>query len=212
MASRRRSGRCVEVVAVSRLGERAPDLRPEGEPPHFQGEWRDYTARLADAVVVLHECSMSKLAAIVTAQGWTQTEVATRRGVTQPRINDLLRDRLSRFSLDALVNIAAALGQRVHVELDVAGRVGRGRERAGARQPLPQRGEARGRKVKARTVARAGAERSRYHRRTVSGVASEARTFDCCSRSLASEGLLTISPTAAKGGLQGPRSLGLAPR
>lgn len=104
---------------------------------------------------------MSKLAAIVTAQGWTQTEAATRCGVTQPRINDLLRGRLSRFSLDALVNIAAALGQRVHVELHAADRVGRGRERAGARQPLPQRGEARGRKVKARTVARAGAEKKR---------------------------------------------------
>ena len=28
--------------------------------------------------------------------------------------------RISRFSLDALVNIAAALGQRVHVELEAA--------------------------------------------------------------------------------------------
>lgn len=33
-------------------------------------------------------------------------------------MNDLLRRRLSRFSLDALVNIAAALGQRVHLELE----------------------------------------------------------------------------------------------
>jgi predicted XRE-type DNA-binding protein len=41
-------------------------------------------------------------------------------GVTQPRLNDLLRGRLSRFSLDALVNIAAALGCRVHVGLDAA--------------------------------------------------------------------------------------------
>ena len=37
--------------------------------------------------------------------------------MTQPRINDLLRGRISRFSLDALVNIAVALGQRVQVEL-----------------------------------------------------------------------------------------------
>ncbi len=39
-------------------------------------------------------------------------------GVTQPRINDLLRGRVSRFSLDALVNIATAPGRRVHVELE----------------------------------------------------------------------------------------------
>ena len=57
------------------------------------------------------------LAAIVRESGWTQAEAANRCGLTQPRINDLLRGRLSRFSLDALVNIAAALGQRVHVEL-----------------------------------------------------------------------------------------------
>ena len=63
---------------------------------------------------------MSKLAAIVTAQGWTQTEAATRCGVTQPRINDLLRGRISKFSIDALVNIASALGRRVTVKLEDA--------------------------------------------------------------------------------------------
>ena len=35
-------------------------------------------------------------------------------------INDLLRGRISRFSLDALVNIAASLGQHVHIELEAA--------------------------------------------------------------------------------------------
>ena len=50
----------------------------------------------------------------------TQTEAASQCGVTQPHINDLLRSRISRFSLDALVNIAAALGQRVHVELEAS--------------------------------------------------------------------------------------------
>ncbi|MDM0104024.1 XRE family transcriptional regulator [Variovorax sp. J22R24] len=33
---------------------------------------------------------------------------------------DLLRGRVSRFSLDALVNIATAIGQRVQVELTTA--------------------------------------------------------------------------------------------
>jgi predicted XRE-type DNA-binding protein len=44
------------------------------------------------------------------ANGWTQAEAASRCGVTQPRMNDLFRGRLSRFSLDALVNVAAKLG------------------------------------------------------------------------------------------------------
>ena len=45
---------------------------------------------------------------------------AERCGVTQPRINELLRGRVSRFSLDALVNIATALGRRVRVEVEAA--------------------------------------------------------------------------------------------
>lgn len=63
---------------------------------------------------------MRKIAAIVEEGGWTQVEAAQRCGVTQPRISDLLRGRISRFSLDALVNIAAALGRRVHVEIEAA--------------------------------------------------------------------------------------------
>jgi predicted XRE-type DNA-binding protein len=63
---------------------------------------------------------MQKIAAIVKESEWTQTEAASHCGVTQPRMNDLLRGRISRFSLDALVNIATAIGCRVHVELEPA--------------------------------------------------------------------------------------------
>jgi predicted XRE-type DNA-binding protein len=63
---------------------------------------------------------MDLITAIIEKNGWTQAEAAARCGVSQPRINDLLRDRISRFSLDALVNIAAALGQQVHVKLKAA--------------------------------------------------------------------------------------------
>ena len=60
---------------------------------------------------------MRQIVAIVKKNNWTQVEAAKRCAVTQPRINDMLRGRISRFSLDALVNIAAALGQRVHIDL-----------------------------------------------------------------------------------------------
>jgi predicted XRE-type DNA-binding protein len=50
----------------------------------------------------------------------TQAEAAERCGVTQPRINDLLRGRIARFSLDALVNIAAALGRKITVKVEDA--------------------------------------------------------------------------------------------
>lgn len=63
---------------------------------------------------------MRQIAAVVKESGWTQVDAAGRCGITQPRINDLLRGRVSRFSIDALVNIATALGRTVHFELQAA--------------------------------------------------------------------------------------------
>ena len=63
---------------------------------------------------------MRQITLIIQANEWKQVDAAIHCGVTQPRINHLLRGRVSLFSLDALVNIAAALGQRVHVELKAA--------------------------------------------------------------------------------------------
>jgi predicted XRE-type DNA-binding protein len=63
---------------------------------------------------------MQKIAGIVKKNRWTQAEAAKRCGITQPRINDLLRGRVSRFSLDALVNVATSLGRRVRVEIEAA--------------------------------------------------------------------------------------------
>jgi predicted XRE-type DNA-binding protein len=63
---------------------------------------------------------MRQISEIIRDHGWKQVEAAQRCGVTQPRINDLLRGKVSRFSLDALVNIATALGRRVSVALEAA--------------------------------------------------------------------------------------------
>ena len=40
---------------------------------------------------------MRQIAEVIQAKGWKQVEAAERCGVTQPRINDLLRGRVSRF-------------------------------------------------------------------------------------------------------------------
>ena len=61
---------------------------------------------------------MDKISELIAANGWAQVEAAAQCGLTQPRISDLLRGCISRFSLDSLVKIAAALGQRVHVRLE----------------------------------------------------------------------------------------------
>jgi predicted XRE-type DNA-binding protein len=63
---------------------------------------------------------MRALQALVRRAGWTQVEAARRCGITQPRMNDLLRGRISKFSLDALVNLPAASGRQVHIALEGA--------------------------------------------------------------------------------------------
>lgn len=53
----------------------------------------------------------------IAALELSQTEAAKRLGVTQPRVSDLLRGKIDLFSVDALVNMAVALGLRVELRV-----------------------------------------------------------------------------------------------
>jgi len=53
----------------------------------------------------------------IEAEKWTQAEAAERLGITQPRVSDLFRGKLSRFSLDALVNMLAVMGKSVELRV-----------------------------------------------------------------------------------------------
>jgi predicted XRE-type DNA-binding protein len=46
----------------------------------------------------------------IREEGWTQTEAAARLHVTQPRVSDLLNGKISKFTLDALVNMLPPVG------------------------------------------------------------------------------------------------------
>lgn len=52
--------------------------------------------------------------------GRTQKTAAGRLGVTQPRLSDLMRGKVDRFSLDALVDLASRAGLAVRMEVDRA--------------------------------------------------------------------------------------------
>jgi predicted XRE-type DNA-binding protein len=53
----------------------------------------------------------------VAAWGVSQAEAAKRLSVTQPRLNDLLRGHIDKFSLDALVDLAARAGFTLRMEI-----------------------------------------------------------------------------------------------
>ncbi len=87
----------------------------------FQSVWDALADTPEEAANLrLRSALMPQIAEIVKKSEWPQDEAARRCGVTQPRINDLLRGRIARFSLGALVNIAAALGRRVTVTVEYA--------------------------------------------------------------------------------------------
>jgi predicted XRE-type DNA-binding protein len=47
----------------------------------------------------------------------TQAQAAKRLKITQPRLNDLLRGKISKFSLEALMDLAANAGLTVSVKI-----------------------------------------------------------------------------------------------
>jgi predicted XRE-type DNA-binding protein len=53
----------------------------------------------------------------LTRTAMSQAQAAKLFGVTQPRVSDLMRGKISLFGLDALVNMATAAG--LHVEMRV---------------------------------------------------------------------------------------------
>lgn len=58
---------------------------------------------------------MRAIGAFIKRHNWNQVQAAQHAGITQPRMSDLLRGRVSKFSLDALVRVASTLGLRVRI-------------------------------------------------------------------------------------------------
>jgi len=65
--------------------------------------------------LLLRSNLMTRIERYVESSGLTQKDAASRLGVTQPRLNDLLKGKIEKFSLDALVNMLGHAGMRVEV-------------------------------------------------------------------------------------------------
>ena len=57
---------------------------------------------------------------VIEKLGLTQAEAAKRASITQPRMNDLIKGRTEKFTLDAMVNVAAQLGYIVKLSIKKA--------------------------------------------------------------------------------------------
>jgi predicted XRE-type DNA-binding protein len=65
---------------------------------------------------------MTALQNFIEKEKLTQAEAARRLRVSQPRISDLTRGQISRFSLDTLVNMLADAGLEVDFRIKVPSR------------------------------------------------------------------------------------------
>ena len=91
------------------------------KPKSYTSVWDAIADTPADAANLrMRSELMRRIAGIISDSGWTQAEAARRCSGSQPRINDLLRGRISRFSLDALVNMASTLGWKVTLQMKAA--------------------------------------------------------------------------------------------
>ena len=56
----------------------------------------------------------------IKEQGMTQQQAAEKMGVKQPRISDLVRGKMDRFTIDMLVNMLSTLGLTVEINFKKA--------------------------------------------------------------------------------------------
>ena len=67
--------------------------------------------------LLLRSQTMVALVQWFNASGLTQAAAAKTLGVTQPRLNQLLKGKIEIFSLDALVNMVTSAGMRVGLSI-----------------------------------------------------------------------------------------------
>ena len=65
----------------------------------------------------LRSMLMMALKSHIEHAGLNQAQAAQMFGVTQPRVSDLMRGKINLFGLDALVNMAAAAGLRIEMQV-----------------------------------------------------------------------------------------------
>jgi len=87
----------------------------------FASVWDAIEDTAADAANMRARSELM-IAVCSKVEGWkvSQTEAARRLGLTQPRLNDLMRGRIDKFSLDALINLAKPAGLAVQLKIKSA--------------------------------------------------------------------------------------------
>jgi len=88
------------------------------EIEHVANVWESLTDSPKEAAnMTMRSTLLLAVGDAVKGWGLPQSQAAARLGINQPRLNDLLRGRISKFSLDALVNLTTRAGLVVHMDV-----------------------------------------------------------------------------------------------
>lgn len=88
------------------------------KPRTFANVW-DAIADSPEQAAMMTMRSNVMIAINKAVRGWdtTQAQAARRLGITQPRLNDLLQGKISKFSLDSLMSLATRAGLKVKIDV-----------------------------------------------------------------------------------------------
>jgi predicted XRE-type DNA-binding protein len=128
----RRSGLCAPCISKKDARNAKARHRTCGHPVsradakghlmtkrRFDSVWDAIEKSPADAAAMKARADlMMAVREAVDAWGSTQSASARKLGVSQPRLNGLLRGRIDKFSLEALVTLAGRAGLTVRVEVE----------------------------------------------------------------------------------------------
>ena len=87
----------------------------------FDNIWEALENNPAQAAnLKLRSSLMMEILEFVRKTGLTQAEAAKKLGTTQPRLNDVLKGKIDKCTVDRLVNMLAAVGYRVNLSVEAA--------------------------------------------------------------------------------------------
>lgn len=84
----------------------------------YDNVWFAIEANEADAInMTLRSDLMTSIERVVDSWNLPQAEAAKRLSITRPRLNDMLRGKINKFSLDALAALASRAGLTVKMSV-----------------------------------------------------------------------------------------------
>jgi predicted XRE-type DNA-binding protein len=91
------------------------------KPKTYESVWDAIEGNPVEAAnLKLRSQLMMEISDYVKDSGLTQAEAARKLGTTQPRLNDVLKGRIERCTVDRLVNMLTAVGFQVNLSVSHA--------------------------------------------------------------------------------------------